>query len=397
MDNWLDNLWNVLLTKYPLPKNLEILPPFTLLPASFDIVFAPDKAENPHGVYADHVTAGEIQATVLLNRRMTPETHFQDIRYMEFQYPHLENSYNPGDIMTVRPRNSDPQVEELLQLLGWSDFGNRYVTIRPKSDVPVPGCVPPTLTVRQMFTCCLDIWSTPRDRYFFELLSHFALDTVHQEKLREFCTAEGQEELYSYSNRPRRTSFEIMQDFQPLKIPLTYLLDLFPIMRPREFSISSAAVHQPGVLSITMGVITYKTKMKLPRMGVCTHWLATLKSGDRISIGLKEGTLKLPPANEPIIMISPGLGVAPMRALIQQRIHSGFYENLLFYGCRYPERDFLFQDDFERWKTAGQLEYFVAFSRAQDQKIYVQDHIRQRASLIWDLVHHKQAWIFVSG
>ena len=55
---------------------------------------------------------------------------------------------------------------------------------------------------------CLDIQSIPK-RSFFEILSWFATDILEKEKIEEFCTSEGQEELYSYCNRPRRTIIEV--------------------------------------------------------------------------------------------------------------------------------------------------------------------------------------------
>ncbi len=113
----------------------------------------------------------------------------------------------------------------------------------------------------------------PKSRYFFELLSHFTSNELHAEKLREFTTAEGQEELYDYAFRPRRTCFEIMTDFSPLRVPVAYVLDLFPAMKWREFSIASI---DPMQIDILVGVVTYKTKLKTPRHGVGTHYLASL-------------------------------------------------------------------------------------------------------------------------
>jgi equilibrative nucleoside transporter 1/2/3 len=74
------------------------------------------------------------------------------------------------------------------------------------------------------------------------LLSHFTTSGLEKEKLVEFSTPEGQEELYNYSNRPRRTVLEVLQDFPQAaaKIPLEYMFELFQPIRPRAFSIASS-------------------------------------------------------------------------------------------------------------------------------------------------------------
>jgi sulfite reductase alpha subunit-like flavoprotein len=57
-------------------------------------------------------------------------------------------------------------------------------------DIPPTGISFP-ITLRDLLREYFDITSTPR-RYFFELLSHFATDEKHIEKLKEFSSNEGQ-------------------------------------------------------------------------------------------------------------------------------------------------------------------------------------------------------------
>lgn len=113
----------------------------------------------------------------------------------------------------------------------------------PITDRPLPSHWPAIMTLRELLTEHLDIFSVPR-RSFFEFLSYFTTDELETEKLQEFCSAEGQEDLWDYCNRTRRTIFEVLQEFKSAagdgKIPLDYLLDLFPEIRPRQFSIASS-------------------------------------------------------------------------------------------------------------------------------------------------------------
>lgn len=80
-------------------------------------------------------------------------------------------------------------------------------------------------------------------RYTFEILSHFTDSELEQEKLTEFTTAEGQQELYTYCNRPKRTILEVLADFPHAlaKIPVEYLFEIFQPIRPRAFSIASSS------------------------------------------------------------------------------------------------------------------------------------------------------------
>lgn len=49
-----------------------------------------------------------------------------------------------------------------------------------------------------------------------------------------------QDELYDYCNKVKRTVFEVMSEFRHVQVPKEYIFDVFPPMRPRQFSIASA-------------------------------------------------------------------------------------------------------------------------------------------------------------
>lgn len=76
------------------------------------------------------------------------------------------------------------------------------------SGTPLPVHLPQPCTIRHLVTHYLDITCIPR-RSFFELLSSFSPNDLEQEKLQEFSSAQGQEDLYAYCNRPRRTTLEV--------------------------------------------------------------------------------------------------------------------------------------------------------------------------------------------
>lgn len=77
-----------------------------------------------------------------------------------------------------------------------------------RAGTSLPPLLPQPCTIRHLVTHYLDISCVPR-RSFFELLSYFSTNELEREKLQEFSSAQGQEELYSYCNRPRRTTLEV--------------------------------------------------------------------------------------------------------------------------------------------------------------------------------------------
>jgi sulfite reductase alpha subunit-like flavoprotein len=157
---------------------------------------------------------------------------------LEFEVSN-ECDYKPGDCMQLYPRNDPVQVQNVLNTLGWSEIADVLIQFTPMNYAASNFVIyQQPITLRSLFERHLDIFGRPR-RYFFQLLSFFATNEQHKEKLMEFSSSEGQNDLYAYSHKTKRTIFEVLQDFTSVKIPIKYLPDLIPHMRPRQFSISS--------------------------------------------------------------------------------------------------------------------------------------------------------------
>jgi cytochrome P450/NADPH-cytochrome P450 reductase len=70
---------------------------------------------------------------------------------------------------------------------------------------------------------------------------------------------------------------------------------------------------------------------------------------------------------------------------------------MLFFGCRNPAQDFIYQDELKAFAEAGITELKVAFSRvSSDKKAYVQDKIAECKNEVWELIE-AGAIIFVCG
>lgn len=341
--------------------------------------------------------------TVVKNERKTAEGHFQDVRHMIVEDNEHNLSYIPGDTLALYPPNDDRSVDLLLELQPhWLPFADKPLEIESAPDVEGGFIDLSQLTLRSLIKYHLDVMSIPR-RSFFALLHHFVDELTEEgqrekEKLYEFSTLAEAEDLYDYANRPRRLILETIMEFEKnLKIPLEYVLDSFPLIKVRLFLIASKS--STDTVEIIAGIVEYKTILRRIRRGLCTKWIKLLKEGDSLVFSIHKSNLSfsLPDnPNPPILMVSPGTGVAPMKSLIEQK--AGQQELHLFYGCRFPNKDYLFQELWETLEAKGLLHMYPCFSREPGSKVkYVQDKIFVEQKTVAKLILEENAIVFVCG
>jgi sulfite reductase alpha subunit-like flavoprotein len=270
LDPWLENWWKAVLKLFPIPDGLEIISSSILPQSTFH--FTIQKGKEP--VFE---CKGRQLGVVRENSRLTSRDHFQDVRFFDFQIS-SNCEYHPGDCMQLYPRNDPRKVEKVLHTLGFLDMADIPIQFETELNHSSNSIYSQPITLRLLFERHFDIFGRPR-RYFFQLLSFFATDEQHAEKLQEFATTEGQLDLYSYAHKTKRTIFEVLEDFSSLKIPIKYLPDLIPPMRPRQFSISSCKHVHGDSIHLTVAIVNYKTSLKEPRVGVCTEWMKSLQPG----------------------------------------------------------------------------------------------------------------------
>jgi sulfite reductase alpha subunit-like flavoprotein len=326
---WLKSLWDAIFDKWPLEPGLQIISDDTLrmffciilATPSFRIKFL--DADNIPEISSINDPNG-IMGRVVQNSRLTAPDHFQDIRHVELHASNAHHLYKPGDILLLRPQNKPSNVLKALKILGLENEGQKQFAIVEESfgGQSVPRHWPKVMTLDFLFTHILDICGRPR-RHFFQLLSFFALSEQHAERLKELASPEGQDDLFSYSYAPKRTILEVLLDF-PCQIPLDYLLDLIPEMKPRSFSISSSPYCHLNSIHLTVAIIDYKTVLKERRTGVCTSWISDWEPDSLINFSIQRGSLNIiDDITVPVILIGPGTGIAPMRSFLIERIKKG--------------------------------------------------------------------------
>eukprot|EP00730_Choanoeca_flexa_P003674 TRINITY_DN11472_c0_g1_i4.p1 TRINITY_DN11472_c0_g1~~TRINITY_DN11472_c0_g1_i4.p1 ORF type:complete len:570 (+),score=97.62 TRINITY_DN11472_c0_g1_i4:45-1754(+) len=365
---WLQTVLNNVLKKHPLPTGQLPMPPTTLLPSKYTLR---PSTETPIDQVWPSLPPATLPsrehpylAKLVSNKRMTSPDHFQDAR------------------------NSSKDVDFLLDWLEMD--GNTPLKLSPRdSRTRVPARLHAcTVTLRQLLTYDLDIRGIPK-RYFFKLLGHFAASEHEVERLREFLTIEGQDELIDYCIRMKRTCLEVLTDFPSTKgrIPLDYLMDMFSPLAPRAFSIASNQQVHPGRIELCIAVVKYKTKMAVPRTGVFTSWLASLDEQPQdifIPMWTQQGTFKVPPPDTSLICVGPGTGVAPFRSILMGREPRIDLPDVLVFGNRNRDADYLFGDEWDCQERKGGLKLLTAFSRDQEHKVYVQHVMLEQKQLLWE-------------
>lgn len=405
VDPWLNDLWDKILSFYPLPPGLGLVSDLIMLPPKFSLRFLDKQATTCNAAEREENGGAptELQphrAPLVTNQRVTAQEHYQDVRIIEFDISGSGIQYTPGDVVMIQPQNSPKDVQEFCSLLRLDP--DRVFVLEPHDpDTPAPPHLPQPCSVQHLVERYLDIRSVPR-RSFFQLLSYFSPDEQEREKLQEFSSAAGQEELYTYCNRPRRTTLEVLIDFPHTtpSIPADYLLELIPRIRPRAFSIASAMQAHPKKLQILMAVVQYKTKLHEVRRGLCSTWLASIRpeDGQRVPLWVKKGSLKFPSdPDTPLVMVGPGTGVAPFHSAIQERAALGKPGNNLFFGCRGKTKDFYYEEEWKDLEKRGLLRIFTAFSRDQEDKVYVQHRIEENGAYLWELISNTQAYFYIAG
>ncbi len=147
----------------------------------------------------------------------------------------------------------------------------------------------------------------------------------------------------------------------------------------REYSIASIA--SDGVLEL----IVRQERHPDCSLGLGSGWLTEhAPLGAAISLRLRRNSgFHLPTEPVPMILLGNGTGLAGLRSLLKARIADGQQRNWLLFGERNIAHDYHCQDELQGWLASGDLALLdLAFSRDQDEKIYVQDRLRESADVL---------------
>lgn len=205
----------------------------------------------------------------------------------------------------------------------------------------------------------------------------------------------------------------VSQDIPPMRMDLLDLLKIYPVkdtaqfeevlqilepVVPRLYSIASSPAAHGGELHLTVAKACFTVNNE-QKHGLCSDYLARLAEGDGVDFYIHPNhQFKLPDAAADVVMIGPGTGIAPFRSFLAERDATGAAgRNWLFFGEQHFTTDFLYQTEIQGYAETGLLtKVNVAFSRDQQEKIYVQHRMKQEAAELYEWIS-KGAYVFVCG
>lgn len=193
---------------------------------------------------------------------------------------------------------------------------------------------------------------------------------------------------------------DLVSDF-PADINPERFTGILRRLNPRLYSVANSLLVYPDEVHFTVGLMEYDLKSRR-HSGVCSTLLSDrVEKGATIPVFLEPNEkFRIPDDDlQPIIMIATGTGIAPFRGFLQERDHKNAKgENWLFFGDRFAKSDFLYRDEMLQCHKKGLLTRLnTAFSRDQEQKVYVQHKMLDNSREIFSWIHHKRAVVYICG
>ena len=155
---------------------------------------------------------------------------------------------------------------------------------------------------------------------------------------------------------------------------------------PRLYTIASSPAAHEGEVHIVVAKDQYTIEGNT-RIGLCSDYLGQLKEGKKQHFFVQPNKrFKLPAEDKDIIMVGPGTGIAAFRSFLAERDATGASgRNWLFFGEQKFTTDFLYQTEIQNWFETGVLtKANFAFSRDQQEKIYVQHKMLENAAELYE-------------
>jgi cytochrome P450 / NADPH-cytochrome P450 reductase len=309
----------------------------------------------------------------------------------------------------VCPRNDEERVERLARHLG-ATLDGLFMAPKTMTVRAVPKGV--VLQVRNVLTSLVDISGRPGVP-LLDLLLEKAADPGERSRLaeiRDVLNAPGGPDspLRAAIDAGGYDVLRLLEEFSSCSLNIFEFLRVAQPLRPRYYSVSSSPrVHGDGVAQLTVGQVATPVPGRPGRdfRGMSSRYLHRLRAGDRLNVfaDSADGFRLQQDVTKPMIFVSAGTGLAPMRAFLWERLAMkragvALAEAALFNGIRSSSQDYIYRDEIGQFAAEGVLNHVhVATSRERPgDHEYVQDRIRAQGALVWRLLA-AGGYVYVCG
>jgi sulfite reductase (NADPH) flavoprotein alpha-component len=368
--------------------------------ATFQVELVPSGKLTPSGDVI--VPKGARLIPMTSNTLLSPQGYDRDIRHYEFNLAG-QVSYNLGDSLGIYPWNKKTDVQAFLRWYGIP--ANQVLKIK---DLGNTGKFPDVVTTEQIFTQTLDLFGRP-NRRFYEMLALNAKDAKEKEEINFLMSKAGQKAFKQFLTETP-TFFDVLQKWPSAKLSLEYLLEFLPPIRPRLYSIASAPEVDQDNLHLCIVFDDWTTPSGRYRHGLTTGYLKELAPTSSkpvpVACRVNNASFTLPASHQqPLIMVALGTGIAPMRALIRERLRAKAAgvkvgPMALFFGVRYKKSEYSYGADWDALHDNGNGPLTIlegAFSRDQKQKVYVQDKLAAHKQAMYDWIVKNNGYYLLCG
>ena len=314
-------------------------------------------------------------APLLEKIKITGAGSDKEVYHLELSLENSGITYEPGDSIGIYAKNPSELVDHIISNTGF--YPETIVKVNDDK-----------YTIKEALKHHLEITIIN----FYTLKEYY--NKTQNPKLKKLIQDDKKLDEYLYGH----DLLDVLEDF-PHTWEADELVSILHPLPPRLYSISSSMDSVGEEVHATISVVRYENKNRL-RHGACsTHLIDHLEIDDEVAIFIDQNSgFKLPKADSKIIMIGAGTGVAPYRAFLQQRESQDIKEgSWLFFGDRNFHSDFLYQLEWQKLLKSKHLEKMsVAFSRDQEEKVYVQHRLLEHQAEIYKWIEDG-AHLYVCG
>ena len=316
------------------------------------------------------------KATLIESQKITGRDSVKDIRHIEISLEDSGITYQPGDALGVWFNNAASLVEAFLSVLSLD--GNTEVTVSDES-----------MTLSQALTSKLELTLS-----YPNFIKSYQAATDSQSLA---ALMEDKAQLRTYM--AERQIIDIVRD-HPGSLSAQQLVDSLRPLTPRLYSIASSQAEVEDEVHLTVAHVNYEAFGHRHQGGASGFLCEYLEENGDVDVFVESNdNFRLPSdPNTPIIMVGPGTGIAPFRAFMQERDAQGAEgKNWLFFGNPHFTQDFLYQVEWQGYVKDGLLDKItLAFSRDQEEKIYVQHRLVENGKEVYEWLE-QGAHFYVCG